>query len=77
MRAGYSRAHYRRLSNGGPDTPEAIAERIAHREAAPLALADAEAQLGPVTPENCQAWDRLRAERQAHHRDVILGRSGR
>jgi hypothetical protein len=77
MRAGYSRAYYRRLANGGPDTADAVAWRMADRAAAPLALAEAEAELGPVTPENAQAWDRLRAERQAHYRDVILGRSER
>lgn len=32
-RQHYSNEHYRRLSNGGPDSEEQVAERIRYREA--------------------------------------------
>lgn len=53
-RAFYSREHYRRLSNGGPDTPEQVSERRLYARAAELAIADREARFPTLTAENAR-----------------------
>lgn len=51
-RRHYSQAHYQRLSNGGPDTPAQIAERVAHRAACERAHREMLARYAPLTPSN-------------------------
>ena len=50
-----SKAHYQRISNGGPDTAEAIAERVAHRTAAEQAHGEMLERFAPLTTENVMA----------------------
>lgn len=51
-RPGYSAAHYRRLANGGPDTPEQVQERIRYRAASEQAIAETREKFSPMTSEN-------------------------
>lgn len=69
----YSRCHYQRLSNGAPDTPETIAERVAYRKAAELAHADALAKFQTITPENAAAAIAYQEERIRFHKRELLG----
>ena len=48
----YSKRHYRLLSNGGPDTEGAVAERVARRKAGEQAHKEMLAQFSPLTGEN-------------------------
>ncbi len=50
----YSRRHYDRLSNGGPDAPGAAEERIRLRRVGERAHADMLARFGSITPENAR-----------------------
>jgi hypothetical protein len=59
----YSRAHYRRLSNGDKDTPETIAERVRIRAAAQQAVAERESRWPNLAAENAAeaiAWQEAR-----------------
>lgn len=62
-RAGYSREHYRRLSNGGPETPEQVAARLAWYRVCEQACAEMTERFGPLTPENALAADEWRRAR--------------
>jgi hypothetical protein len=61
-RAYYSRRHYERLSNGGPDTPEQVAWRIADRAAGKQAIAEREARFPQpwADPLAVMEWQRAR-----------------
>jgi len=66
--AYYSKRHYQRLTNGGPDTPERIAERTQYRTAATLALAEREQRYPVLTTENAREAIAYQDERIAYHR---------
>ena len=62
-RPGYSRAHYRRLSNGGPDLPGAVEERVRLRKAGEQANREMMERFAPLTAENVRAaldWQEAR-----------------
>lgn len=62
-RPGYSRRHYRLLSNGGADSSERVAERLAYAEALADAIRGREARFPVLTPENAAeaiAWTEAR-----------------
>jgi hypothetical protein len=59
----YSKAHYRRLSNGGPDTSAQVTERVRRATASKQANAEMLAKFSPLTAENAQAavdWQEAR-----------------
>lgn len=68
----YSRRHYDRITNGGPDTPESIQERQIHRQAVAAAVADREEHFPDMTADPLGAL-RYQDERIAHHRARLLG----
>lgn len=62
-RKHYSKRHYERLSNGGPDTPERVAERVGRRSAGEQAHREMLARFSPLTPQNvgeALAWQDAR-----------------
>lgn len=57
--------HYRLLNNGGPDTPEQVAERLAHRRACDRLHAERIEKYPTITAANVDevlAWQRARLE---------------
>lgn len=63
MRRYYSKAHYERLSNGGPDTKEQAARRVKEQAVAKQVQAERRAKFGAVTEANfddVDAWVRTR-----------------
>lgn len=64
----YSRRHYARLSNGGPDTPATIAERVAHRDASERAVKDREAKYPVLTSANFLEAMAYQEERTKFHK---------
>jgi hypothetical protein len=52
MRQWYSKRHFDRLSNGGPDKPGAKEERVHQRMVAEQAHAETVAEFAPFTSEN-------------------------
>lgn len=61
----YSRRHYERLSNGGPDTAETVSERVRHRAACEQAHRETLERFQGITPENAAeaiAWQTKRIE---------------
>ena len=64
-RQHYSKRHYERLSNGGPDAPGAAAERIRHRHALDRAAREAAerfAVLPPGGPIEVAEWIKARVD---------------
>ncbi len=53
-RQHYSKRHYDRIANGGPDTAETIAERARYRAAHEQANREMMEIFGGLTPENFQ-----------------------
>lgn len=67
-RLGYSRRHYERLSNGGPDTPATILDRQRRQQACDLTRADIEAKYPQgVTLENAEELLAYQQARLEHH----------
>ena len=63
MRRYYSRRHYERLSNGGPDTAETIAERVRYQQIAEQANSEMMGRFAPLTATNAKAaidWQEAR-----------------
>lgn len=67
MRQGYSRRHYDRLSNGGQDTPDQIAERVRYRRCAEKAVADREDRYPTLTAENAGEAMEYQSKRLRFH----------
>lgn len=67
----YSRRHYQRLANGGPDTPEELAERIRRRKAGELAVADRERKYPDMTKCDVREALAYQEERLRHHLAVL------
>lgn len=64
-RQHYSKRHYDRISNGGPDTPAQVAERIRRRAAGEQAHREMLARFSPLTPQNAVeafAWQDARIQ---------------
>ncbi len=55
MRRYYSKAHYQRLSNGGPDVQGAEEERLRLRRNGELAHAEMLERFAPLTSDNAGA----------------------
>jgi len=53
-RRHYSKRHFERLSNGGPDTPDRVSERVHYREAAAQAHKEMLDRFSPLTTDNVQ-----------------------
>jgi len=70
----YSKRHFERLANGGPDTPEAIAERRANQQAGKLAIADREAKYPTLTAENAGEAMDYQGKRLQFHKKQLLAR---
>lgn len=69
----YSRRHYDRISNGGADTPEQVAERIAHNKRAQEISAQIESEVAQRWPnptaedlQTMASWWRTRVDELTH-----------
>lgn len=64
-RQHYSKRHYDRIANGGPDTPEQIAERVRRRAAGEQAHREMLERFSPLTSRNAVeafAWQDARIQ---------------
>jgi hypothetical protein len=68
---------HRRIGREPADTLEAIEERLAHHEAAPLAHQDMLARFGALTPDNAMDAMRFQEQRIADRKSQILARKFR
>jgi hypothetical protein len=59
----FSTRHYQRLSNGGPDTPQQVAERVKRRAAGEQAHREMLARFSPLTEANVGEALRWQEER--------------
>lgn len=61
----YSKRHYDRLSNGGPDAPDRVDERVRRRAAGEQAHREMLERFSPLTPQNAVeafAWQDARSQ---------------
>lgn len=68
----YSKRHFERLSNGGPDTEESIRQRKAWYESGRRGVADREAKFPELTVVNFEEAIAYQTERIKFHYEELL-----